>query len=102
MNPHAMNISARDWRISESLTGLGKSRDALDEQVFLSQKKLNGKRLHTTRARVFPSDLLIFPVHRVHRVTFLTGGGFQLKSYRVRSGSSGEDFLKMRLRSSYA
>jgi hypothetical protein len=102
MNTHAMNRNALDSRIAGSLAGLGKSRDALDEPVFLHQRKINGKDMHTTRTCVFPTDLSIFPVHRVHRVISLIGGGLQPNKYQVRSGSSREDFLKICLRSSYA
>lgn len=88
MSTHAMNRNARDSQNAGRLAGLRKSRDALDEQVFLSQIKTNGKPPISTRARVFTPECAKLSVHRVHRVIFLTGGGFQPNSYRVRFCSS--------------
>lgn len=85
MNPHPMNIYALDSRNAGSLTGLGKSLDALDEQLFSSQEKIIGKPKPSTSANKFPADLPNYRVHRVHRVIFLTGDGFRPHSITVHA-----------------
>ena len=92
MNP--MNQNAPDMRTAGSLTGLVSAPVEPDEPVFLYQRKINGKYQPTTRARVFPAELSIFPVHRVQRVKTFTGGGFQKNRYRVHIGFIGCGFSK--------
>lgn len=85
MITNSMNQNARDSRIAGGPAGLGKSRDALDEQVFLSLIKINGKPHIGTHARVFITECAKLSVHRV---IFLTGGGFKSNSYLLRNCSS--------------
>jgi len=78
MNYHEhLNRSARDNRIAGSLTGLGKSRLARDEQLYLSQIKIKWYRPHMHVCRGILCECVKKPVHRVQAVIFLTGGGFQ-------------------------
>lgn len=100
MNTNQTNQNAPVNRQAGSLSGLGYSPVAPDEPVFLYQRKLNGKDLYITRAHVFPTDLLIFPVHRVQRVNILTGGVLQRNQFWFVPVQSGEDLLKIRLWSS--
>lgn len=101
MMPHAMNISARDNRNTGSLTGLGFSRLALLEHLFLICKKIIGKGQLAPRASTILVELGIFRVHRVQAVINDTGGGFQTKNSACVFCSSREDFIDLSVRSSY-
>lgn len=99
--PHAMNIYARDNRISESLAGLGKSRLALLEHLFLVSKKIIGKEQLTPRARAFIVELANYRVHRVQAVISHTGCGLHPHAIVCVFCSSRENLQDSCLRSSY-
>ena len=88
MSTQHLNIFARDSRNAGSLAGREKSTLETLEHHLLSQYKNNGNPPISTCARVFPTECAKKRVQVFHRVIFLTGGGFQPNSYRVRSCSS--------------
>ncbi len=101
MSTNQTNRNAPDNRQAGSLAGLGYSPVAPDEPVFLYQRKLNGTDRDITRARGFPTDLLIFPVHRVQRVNIFTGGEFQSNQFWFVPVPSGEDSMEICLGESH-
>lgn len=72
-----LNRNARDKRIAGSLAGLGKSRLELLEQLYLIQRKIKWYPSYKHVYRGILCECAKKPVHRVQRVIFLTGGGFQ-------------------------